>query len=216
MTPNIEVASAAEITPTIERYGLAVWRGLMPSPTIAKLIDCVQRHRNNLPAYYSFQKGVLGAGVVEQPLGNVCPALTTAFRQVLGAEPQFHMDDCAFFISTPQFQPYVWHQDGPYIPPESILAWVALNDCGIVAPSLTFALGHPRGWLFTKADTHLNLDKQSADAIFAETGLPTVDLVLRAGDVVFFDGFSIHRTNRRPEMTGHRIAFKLAAFKVSP
>lgn len=104
------------------------------------------------------------------------------------------------FVKPPEFQGQAWHQDEIYIPTRDrslIGAWIAMDDATIENGCLWILPGsHRQGYLYPQHD-HNNPDefdfgKESFG--FDDTG--EVPVEVKAGTVVFFNGYLLHRSRK--------------------
>lgn len=104
------------------------------------------------------------------------------------------------FVKPPNFQGQAWHQDEIYIPTRDrslIGAWIAIDDATIENGCLWILPGsHRQGYLYPQHD-HENPDefdfgKESFG--FEDTG--EVPVEVKAGTVVFFNGYLLHRSRK--------------------
>jgi hypothetical protein len=113
-----------------------------------------------------------------------------------------------------------WHQDGAFLGSgiRTINVWLALTDCGTVAPGLDIV---PR-----RIDTILETGTRGAwfewsvgqelvDQVSSGAGAPVVRPEFSAGDVLLFDEMNLHRTALEPTMTVERYAIETWFFAPS-
>jgi ectoine hydroxylase-related dioxygenase (phytanoyl-CoA dioxygenase family) len=102
------------------------------------------------------------------------------------------------FVKPPDFQGQAWHQDEIYIPTRdrSLLgAWIALDDATIANGCLYVIPGsHRHGYLFEQRE-HNNPDEfDFAGESFGFDESKQVPVEVKAGTVVFFNGYLLHRS----------------------
>jgi ectoine hydroxylase-related dioxygenase (phytanoyl-CoA dioxygenase family) len=104
------------------------------------------------------------------------------------------------FVKPPTFQGQAWHQDEIYIPTRDrslIGAWIALDDATIENGCLWVLPGsHRMGYLYPQRD-HTNRDEfdfGQESYGFDDTGEVAVEV--KAGAVVFFNGYLLHRSRK--------------------
>lgn len=111
------------------------------------------------------------------------------------------------FVKPPEFQGQAWHQDEIYIPTRDrslIGAWIAMDDATIENGCLwVVPASHRMGYLYPQRD-HDNPDEfDFAQESFGFDEGAEVPVEVRAGDVVFFNGYLLHRS-RRNRSKGYR------------
>ena len=112
------------------------------------------------------------------------------------------------FVKPPGFQGQAWHQDEIFIPTRNhslIGGWIALDDATIENGCLWVLPGSNKGPLYEMRD-HGNSDEfDSAPEShgFDESGEIPVDV--KTGDVVYFDGYLLHRSRRNRSQTYRRV-----------
>jgi hypothetical protein len=102
------------------------------------------------------------------------------------------------FVKPPQFQGQAWHQDEIYIPTRDrslIGAWTAMDDATIANGCLYVIPGsHRTGYLYPQR-AHENpeeFDFAPESFGFDESG--EIPVEVKTGDVVFFNGYLLHRS----------------------
>ena len=112
------------------------------------------------------------------------------------------------FIKPPGFQGQAWHQDEIYIPTrdQSLTgAWIALDDATVENGCLYVLPGSNKGVLYEQR-VHENPEEfdQAAESYgFDDSG--EVPVVVKAGDVVFFNGYLLHRSRKNRSQTYRRV-----------
>ena len=104
------------------------------------------------------------------------------------------------FVKPPNFQGQAWHQDEIYIPTrDRSLAggWTALDDATIDNGCLWVVPGsHRTGYLYPQRD-HNNEDEfDGALESYGFDESAEVPVEVKAGDVVFFNGYLLHRSRK--------------------
>lgn len=104
-----------------------------------------------------------------------------------------------------------WHQDGAFMGTDlrALNLWVALSDCGVSAPSLEI-VDRPFDRVVPTGTPGAYFDWDVApDVVDAERGEAAIEYpVFRAGDAIFFDHLTLHRTGVKPGMTQDRYALE--------
>ena len=113
------------------------------------------------------------------------------------------------FVKPPGFQGQAWHQDEIYIPTRDrslVGAWIALDDATLENGCLWVIPGsHRPGYLYPQR-THQKLDEW--DYALESYGFGTSDAVavpVKAGTVVFFNGYLLHASFRNRTETYRRV-----------
>ncbi|MEM7535684.1 MAG: phytanoyl-CoA dioxygenase family protein [Chloroflexota bacterium] len=113
------------------------------------------------------------------------------------------------FIKPPGYQGQSWHQDENYIPTRDrtlIGAWIAIDDayvengCMWVIPE-----SHQRGYLYP-TKTHENPDEFDThdDMAFGFDESPQIPVEVKAGSVVFFNGYILHQSLKNRTHSSYR------------
>jgi phytanoyl-CoA hydroxylase len=104
------------------------------------------------------------------------------------------------FVKPPQFQGQAWHQDEIYIPTRDrslIGAWIALDDATIENGCLWVVPGsHRKGYLYPQHEHGKPDEFDFAPESFGFDENEQVPVVVKAGTVVFFNGYLLHRSFR--------------------
>jgi ectoine hydroxylase-related dioxygenase (phytanoyl-CoA dioxygenase family) len=111
------------------------------------------------------------------------------------------------FVKPPEFQGQAWHQDEIYIPTRDrslIGAWIAMDDATLENGCLWVIPGSHRMRYLYPQRSHTNPDEfDFAQESYGFDEEAEVPVEVRAGDVVFFNGYLLHRS-RRNRSTGFR------------
>lgn len=102
-----------------------------------------------------------------------------------------------------------WHQDGRFLGDDlaSLNVWTALTDCGPeVAPGMDLVLEYLDHYIMPAEDSHF--DWSVSDSQVEALNLPVITPHFKAGDMLMFDNWLLHRTCRRPGMTETRYAIE--------
>jgi ectoine hydroxylase-related dioxygenase (phytanoyl-CoA dioxygenase family) len=142
------------------------------------------------------------------------PGIVSVVSRVAGAHLA-HWDGGAkcmqsmLFLKPPGLQGQAWHQDERYIPTRDrslIGAWIALDDATVENGCLWVLPGsHRRGVLHPTRDHGRPDEFDPSDEAFGFDDGGAVPVELRTGDVVFFNGYLLHRSLRN-RSTGTRRA----------
>ena len=129
------------------------------------------------------------------------------------------------FVKPPNFQGQAWHQDEIYIPTRDrslIGAWIALDDATVENGCLYVVPGsHRAGYLYPQ-HPHDNPDEfDFAPESYGFDESQQVPVEVKAGTVVFFNGYLLHRSfknrgNGLPARAGEPLHERLVAAAVEP
>jgi len=113
------------------------------------------------------------------------------------------------FVKPPRFQGQAWHQDEIYIPTRDrslIGAWIAVDDATIDNGCLWVMPGsHQAGYLYPQ---HAHDDPEEFDSAAQSFGFDAsgeIPVEVKAGSVVFFNGYLLHRSARNRSNVYRRV-----------
>ncbi len=111
------------------------------------------------------------------------------------------------FVKPPQFQGQAWHQDEIYIPTRDrslIGAWIAIDDATVENGCLyVIPASHRTGYLYPQ-HPHNNPDEfDFAPESYGFDESAEVPVEVKAGTVVFFNGYLLHRSHKN-QSAGYR------------
>ena len=102
------------------------------------------------------------------------------------------------FVKPPGKQGQAWHQDERYIPTRDrslIGAWIAIDDATIENGCLWVVPGsHQNGYLFPTKDHGQPQEYDSSDMAIGFDDAKAVPVEVKAGSVVFFNGYLLHKS----------------------
>lgn len=142
------------------------------------------------------------------------PGITAVLQQITGAHLPYwdgSVKCCQsmLFVKGPGMPGQAWHQDERFIPTRDrslVGAWIALDDATVDNGCLWVVPGsHRHGYLWpTRA--HGNAEEYDpSDQAFGFDEREGIAVEVRAGSVVFFNGYTLHRSLRN-RTTGYRRA----------
>ena len=113
------------------------------------------------------------------------------------------------FVKPPGFQGQAWHQDELYIPTRDrslVGGWIAIDDATIENGCLWVIPGsHRSGYLFQQHD-HNNPDEfDFAGESYGFDESKEVPVVVKAGTLVFFNGYLLHRSRKNRSNVYRRV-----------
>lgn len=133
------------------------------------------------------------------------PLICGALSQIVGAHLA-HWDGSVkcmqsmLFIKPPQFQGQAWHQDEIYIPTRDRSlcgAWIALDDATIENGCLWVLPGSHRSGYLHPQRAHNNTDEfDGAAESYGFDDSEEIPVEVKAGSVVFFNGYLLHRSRK--------------------
>jgi ectoine hydroxylase-related dioxygenase (phytanoyl-CoA dioxygenase family) len=104
------------------------------------------------------------------------------------------------FVKPPGFQGQAWHQDEIYIPTRDrslIGAWIAMDDATIENGCLWVVPGsHRNGYLFPQRPHDNDDEFDFAPESFGFDQSAEVPVEVKAGALVFFNGYLLHRSRK--------------------
>jgi len=105
-----------------------------------------------------------------------------------------------------------WHQDGRFLGEgmdiASLNVWTALTDCGESAPGMELVLDYPDHYIMAASDSAFDWAVSNSQVDEMRKRVPVVIPRFRAGDMLMFDQWLLHRTSRRPDMPDTRYAIE--------
>ncbi len=112
------------------------------------------------------------------------------------------------FVKPPQFQGQAWHQDEIYIPTRDrslIGAWIAMDDATLENGCLWVVPGsHRMGYLYPQRAHNRNEEFDFAPESYGFDENQQVPVVVKAGTVVFFNGYLLHRSFKNKTTDSYR------------
>ncbi|MDP7237575.1 MAG: phytanoyl-CoA dioxygenase family protein [Candidatus Latescibacteria bacterium] len=114
-----------------------------------------------------------------------------------------------YFVKPPQFQGQAWHQDEIYIPTRDrslIGAWIAVDDATVENGCLYVIPGsHRKGYLYPQHE-HDNPDEfDFAPESYGFDEDVEVPVEVKAGTLVFFNGYLLHRSRKNQGNNTRRV-----------
>ena len=113
------------------------------------------------------------------------------------------------FVKPPQFQGQAWHQDEIYIPTRDrslVGAWIAMDDANIQNGCLyVIPQSHRSGYLYPQR-AHNNPDEfDVSPESFGFDESSEIPVEVKAGTVVFFNGYLLHRSRKNRSSVYRRV-----------
>jgi hypothetical protein len=140
--------------------------------------------------------------------------LQSVITDYLGERPALSMDKCTL-RRVSAGGGIEWHQDGAFLGDIPALnVWLSLSPCGHDAPGLDICAQRVDGILETGTMGATYDWSIGHEVVMELSGAPQRPR-FRAGDVLMFDQFLVHRTSDDPRMTGTRYAIECWFFAPS-
>ena len=110
-----------------------------------------------------------------------------------------------------------WHQDGRFLGDDifSLNVWTALSDCGEDAPGMDLVLERLDHYVMPPADSVFDWVVSDLQVDEYRERDRVVSPQFKGGDMLLFDNWLLHRTNRRPGMNITRYAIESWLFAPS-
>jgi len=143
------------------------------------------------------------------------PGVTADIGRLAGAHLP-HWDGSAkaiqsmLFMKPPGKPGQAWHQDEHYIPTRDrslVAAWIALDDTDRENGCLWVLPGSHRPGVVYPTRPHGNPEFDFAEEAFGFDDTGEAPVEVQTGDVVFFNGYLLHRSRRNRSATRYRRAF---------
>lgn len=136
------------------------------------------------------------------------PNITAVLGECIG--PSVKCMQSMYFVKPPGLPGQAWHQDECYIPTRDRSlcgAWVALDDATIENGCLWVLPGsHKSGYIYPFRD-HNQPDKyDSAQQVFGFDESPQIPVEVKKGDVIFFNGYLLHKSEKNKTKNNYRRA----------
>jgi len=135
-------------------------------------------------------------------------------RNYLGEDPVFSASKFILW-RVPSVGPETgWHQDGRFLGDmhdiKSLNVWTALTDCGegADAPGMELVLENLDYHIMPSEDSHFNWSVSDGQVDDFRKRVPVVIPHFKAGDMLLFDHWLLHRTSRLLGMTKERYAIE--------
>lgn len=125
------------------------------------------------------------------------PGMAAALARLIG--PDVKCMQSMLFVKPPGFQGQAWHQDEIYIPTRDRSltgGWIALDDATIENGCLYVIPGSHK-WVLYDQRQHDNPDEfDFAPESYGFEESSEIPVEVKAGDIVFFNGYLLHRSRK--------------------
>ena len=134
------------------------------------------------------------------------PGMAKVLARLIG--PDVKCMQSMLFIKPPGFQGQAWHQDEIFIPTRDHSltgGWIALDDATVENGCIWVLPGSHRGVLYEQGahGDDEEFDRTGESHGFDDSG--EIPVEAQAGDVVFFDGYLLHRSRRNRSRSFRRV-----------
>ncbi len=137
--------------------------------------------------------------------------VTALARKYLGEDPVLSVSKFMLWRVSAG-QEAGWHQDGRFLGEgmdiASLNVWTALTDCGESAPGMELVLDYLDHYVKATSDSPFDWAVSNSQVDEMRKRVPVVIPKFRAGDMLMFDQWLLHRTSRRPDMPDTRYAIE--------
>jgi ectoine hydroxylase-related dioxygenase (phytanoyl-CoA dioxygenase family) len=169
----------------------------MSDAEVLKNILCIHQPHYISPVMEKYVRHPLICGVLSQITATHLPFWDGSVKCM----------QSMLFVKPPEFQGQAWHQDEIYIPTRDrslIGAWIAIDDATVENGCLYVIPGsHRQGYLYPQ-HPHNNPDEfDFAPESYGFDEMQEVPVEVKAGTLVFFNGYLLHRS-RRNRSKGYR------------
>ncbi len=193
----------------------SIVKGLYEPEEVAGITAAIMPVIGREDLYANKARGTIWFHTISPIFGGRCftPIIQHMFEYTLGPCRFVHdKQQCVSLLAGEGLRGTIWHQEAATIPENSLVCWINLSpSAGAEKPGLSFVDKKFTEIIPTFFNDYAE-ESAAKDDEMPKTGWPIVSPVLEAGDAVFFDRYTIHRTN--PVGSGIRIALKFTATKV--
>jgi ectoine hydroxylase-related dioxygenase (phytanoyl-CoA dioxygenase family) len=179
--------------------GIQPLSGELDDDVVLQNILCIHQPHYISPVMEKFVKHPRVCGVLSQITGAHLPHWDGSVKCM----------QSMLFVKPPNFQGQAWHQDEIYIPTRDRTltgAWIAVDDATIDNGCLWIIPGsHKQGYLYPQRD-HGNPDEfDFAKESFGFDESIEIPVEVKAGTVVFFNGYLLHRSRKNRSAIYRRV-----------
>lgn len=184
---------------------------------ILQNILCIHQPHYISPLMLRYVKHPLICGVLSQITAAHLPAWDGSVKCM----------QSMLFVKPPGFQGQAWHQDEIYIPTRDrslIGAWIAIDDATIENGCLWIVPGsHKTGYLYPQREHNNTEEFDFAPESYGFDTSLEMPVEVKAGSVVFFNGYLLHRSQknrsniyRRVLVSHYMNAYSLLPWSLKP
>ena len=215
---------APEVISSYEKQGFLVVKGLVSPNEVEEIRQDATRlcrgeyTSENLkpaPANMSDEEAISRYLCIHQPhhisdfmkSAVAHPGVASVLSQLIA--PNVKCMQSMLFIKPPKFPGQAWHQDEVYIPTRDRSltgAWIALDDATVENGCLWALPGsHRTGYLYSQREHEHPLEFDGAHESYGFDDSGEVPVECAAGDVVFFNGYLLHRSRNNRSSRFRRV-----------
>lgn len=171
----------------------------LSDPEVLQNILCIHQPHYISPVMLEYAKHPAICGVLSQVTAAHLP----------GWDGSVKCMQSMLFVKPPGFQGQAWHQDEIYIPTRDrslVGAWIALDDATVENGCLWIVPGsHKSGYLYPQRE-HNNPDEfDFAPESYGFDVAEQIPVEVKAGTVVFFNGYLLHRSQKNRSSIYRRV-----------
>lgn len=171
----------------------------MPPDEVLRNILCIHQPHFISPVMQKFVSHPAMCGVLSQIVGAHLP----------GWDGSVKCMQSMLFVKPPNFQGQAWHQDEGYIPTRDRSlcgGWIALDDATVENGCLYVLPGsHRNGYIFPQKPHENPEEFDFSGESFGFDDSKEVPVVVKAGTVVFFNGYLLHRSRKNRSQVYRRV-----------
>ncbi|MDA0748411.1 MAG: phytanoyl-CoA dioxygenase family protein [bacterium] len=139
--------------------------------------------------------------------GVAHPGVASVLTQIVA--PNVKCMQSMLFMKPPRFPGQAWHQDEVYIPTRDRSltgAWYALDDATVENGCLWALPGsHRHGYLYSQRNHEKTTEFDFGQESYGFDDSGEVPVECKAGDVVFFNGYLLHRSRKNRSTRFRRV-----------
>jgi len=205
-----DVVNAAELD-ELKRDTVAIARGKYPNENLKPLPDtlsdaealqnilCIHQPHFLSPTILKYVKHPTICGVLSQITAAHLPFWDGSVKCM----------QSMVFVKPPGFQGQAWHQDELYIPTRDrslIGAWIAMDDATIENGCLWIVPGsHKSGYIYPSREHNNPEEFDFAGESYGFDVKEEIPVEVKAGSVVFFNGYLLHRSQKNRSNVYRRV-----------
>ncbi|MCE9614302.1 MAG: phytanoyl-CoA dioxygenase family protein [Lentisphaerae bacterium] len=171
----------------------------MPADEVLRNILCIHQPHYISPVMLKYVQHAKICGILSQIVAAHLPAWDGSVKCM----------QSMLFVKPPDFQGQPWHQDEIYIPTRDRSlcgAWIALDDATVENGCLWILPGsHRSGYLYPQR-SHTNTEEfDFSEESFGFDDSKKIPVVVKAGAVVFFNGYLLHSSRKNRSQIYRRV-----------
>lgn len=198
----VEDLVSAEDVERLRAEAVKICRGGYPTASLPELGPEVT-DREALGRYLCIHQPHKVSPVIREALAY--PGIASVLSRIIG--PDVKCMQSMLFIKPPRYPGQAWHQDEIYIPTRDRSltgGWIALDDATVENGCLWVLPGsHRSGVLYPQRPHGDTVEFDSASESWGFDDADEIPVEVKAGAVVFFNGYLLHRS-RKNRSEGYR------------